>query len=191
MNLPNQITVGRLFLAGVLFVLLEVLCRGAAEGLVWYLAFGVYLVTVLSDGLDGYLARSRDEITAFGRITDPLADKIVIAGVLVLTQTLPATRALVPSWIVLVVIAREFLVSGLRGYLEGQGKGFGASWEGKTKLVVQAVYCGAVLFYPGHHFAWVEWTARITLWLTLAITLYSAVSYTRAAYRMLAADREP
>lgn len=190
MNLPNQITVGRLFLAGVLFALLHTVGRSAEGGWVWYCAFALYLITVLSDGLDGYLARARGQITAFGRIADPLADKIVISGVLVMAVTLPQTQALVPAWIVLVVLAREFLVSGLRGYLEGQGTRFGASWEGKTKLVIQAVYCGSILFYPGSRYGWVERLAQICLWLTLAITLYSAVSYTRAARRILSSGQE-
>jgi CDP-diacylglycerol--glycerol-3-phosphate 3-phosphatidyltransferase len=162
-----------------------VVCRDAAAGWVWYVAFGLYLVTVLSDGLDGYLARSRGQITAFGRIADPFADKIVICGVLVLANTLPQTQRFVPSWIVLVVLAREFLVSGLRGFLEGRGTRFGARWEGKTKLVIQAIYCGALLFYPGGSFRWVEVTAQVCLWATLVITVYSAVSYVRSAVRLL------
>ena len=185
MNLPNQITVARLFLSAILFVVLETACRGTT-GTVWYLAFSLYMVTVLSDGLDGYLARSRGQITVFGRISDPLADKIVISGVLVLAMSIPQTSALVPSWIVILVLAREFLVSGLRAYLEGQGAVFASQWVGKTKLVVQAFYCGAVLFYPGSQFAWVWWMAHICLWSTAAITVYSAFSYVRKAREMLA-----
>jgi CDP-diacylglycerol--glycerol-3-phosphate 3-phosphatidyltransferase len=176
MNLPNQITVARLVLAGILFVFLEHLCRGTT-GWVWYVAFALYIVTVLSDGLDGYLARSRGQITAFGRIADPLADKVVIGGTLVMALSIEETTALVPPWIVVLFLAREFLVSGLRGYLEGHGRKFGAQWEGKTKLVVQAFYCGSILFYPGSQFRWVWITARVTLYLTAAITLYTAITY--------------
>jgi CDP-diacylglycerol--glycerol-3-phosphate 3-phosphatidyltransferase len=183
-NLPNQITVARLLLAVVLFVLLEVVCRGSS-GAVWYLAFVVYLVTVLSDGLDGYLARSRGQVTAFGRIADPLADKIVICGVLVLAMDIPETAQLVPAWIVLLVLAREFLVSGMRGYLEGRGAVFGARWEGKTKLVVQAFYCGTVIFYPGDRFEWVRVVGEVALWATALITAYSAVGYVRRARNVI------
>ncbi len=185
LNLPNRITTGRLGLAVVLFVLIETMCRDASEGLWWYAAFVLYLVTVLTDGLDGYLARSRGQITAFGRIVDPLADKIVICGVLVLASVLPQTDQLVPPWIVLVVLAREFLVSGLRGFLEGRGTGFGARWEGKAKLVIQAWYCGAVIFYPGHHWRWVEVTAEFSLWATFGITVYSAYAYVRSAAKLI------
>jgi CDP-diacylglycerol--glycerol-3-phosphate 3-phosphatidyltransferase len=190
LNLPNQITTGRLVLALVLFILLETACREAEGGLLWYVAFVLYVVTVLTDGLDGYLARTRGQITAFGRIVDPLADKIVICGVLVLASVLPQTAPLVPPWIVLVVLAREFLVSGLRGFLEGRGTRFGARWEGKTKLVLQAVYCGSLLFYPGSRWEWVEVTAKILLWATLAITVYSAVAYLRSAARLIGSTAE-
>ena len=185
MNLPNQITVARLLFAAVLFVLLDTVCRGGGS-FVWYIAFTVYLVGVLSDGLDGYLARTRGQVTAFGRIADPLADKIIICGVLVLGQNIPETDELVPSWIVILVLAREFLVSGLRGYIEGQGKTFGSRWEGKTKLVVQAFYCAAIVLYPGSYFTWVWWVGKIGLWLTAAITVYSALTYLQSARKILA-----
>jgi CDP-diacylglycerol--glycerol-3-phosphate 3-phosphatidyltransferase len=184
-NLPNQITTGRLVLAVILFVLLETACVGAGRSLAWLTAFVLYVVTVLTDGLDGYLARTRGQITVFGRITDPLADKIVICGVLVLTSVNDATRTFVPAWIVLVVLAREFLVSGLRGFLEGQGTRFGARWEGKAKLILQAVYCGAVLFHPATEWDWVALVARILLWGTLLITVWSAVGYMRSAAKLL------
>lgn len=184
MNLPNRITVGRLLLAVVLFLVLELSCRDAA-GWPWYFAFLLYLVIVVSDGLDGYLARALNQITAFGRIADPFADKIVIGGVLVLAQDIPSTSPLVPAWLVLLVIAREFLVSGLRGFLEGRGTVFAARWEGKTKLVVQAVFCGTILFYPGSSFEWVRLLARGWLWVTAAVTVWSAYSYVRRARELL------
>jgi len=182
LNLPNRITLGRLLLAAVLFVLLSTWCRHHEDGgWPWYVVFAIYLVTVLSDGLDGYLARARNQITAFGRITDPFADKVVICGVLVLCLDLTPTAPLVPAWIVIVVLAREFLVSGLRGFLEGQGRSFGSSTAGKVKMIVQAVYCGALLFYPGHFMGWVWAVAVAALWATLVISVYSAFLYVRAA----------
>ena len=190
MNLPNQITVARLLMAVVVFVLLETVCRHAEQSLAWFVAFVLYTTAVLSDGLDGYLARSRGQVTAFGRIADPLADKILICGVLVLTCNLPQTGRFVPAWIVLVVLAREFLVSGLRGYLEGRGTRFGARWEGKTKLITQAIYCGAVLLYPFRQWAWVEGVAEIFLWLTLVITVFSAIAYIRSTLRLVGRSPE-
>jgi len=175
-NLPNQITLIRLVLSIVLFVLLEVI-GGSGDGTMWYAAFALFTATAGTDWLDGYLARKRKEVTAFGRIADPLVDKIVICGVLILTQTYPETGSLVPSWIVLLVVAREFTVSGLRAFIEGQGVSFAASWSGKSKLLVQAFYCGAVLLYPAAKYDWVHWSARIGLWLTALLTIVSAGIY--------------
>ena len=176
MNLPNQITLARLTLSIVLFVLLE--CIGdQGGGSMWFVAFGLFTATAGTDWLDGYLARKRKQVTAFGRIADPLVDKIVICGVLILTQTYPETARFVPSWIVLVVVGREFIVSGLRAFIEGQGHSFAASWSGKSKLLVQAFYCGSVLLYPAVEYPWVEWCAIVSLWLTAALTLVSAGIY--------------
>lgn len=190
LNLPNQITVSRLLMAAVVFVLLETVCRSAEASVSWLVAFCLYTVAVLSDGLDGYLARSRGQITAFGRIADPLADKILICGVLVLTCNHPQTEHFVPAWIVIVVLAREFLVSGLRGYLEGRGTRFGARWEGKTKLITQAIYCGAVLLYPFRRWGWLEVVAEIFLWATLVITVFSAIAYIRSTLRLVGNSAE-
>jgi CDP-diacylglycerol--glycerol-3-phosphate 3-phosphatidyltransferase len=189
-NHPNQVTLGRLLLSVVLFVLLTA-ADGAARGAgFWYAAFTLFVVAVLLDSLDGYLARSRGQVTAFGRIADPFADKIVICGVLVLAMKIEQTRSLVPTWIVLVVLAREFLVSGLRSYLESRGTRFGARWEGKTKLVVQAIYCGSVLFYPGHSLGWVALVASVFVWATLAVSVYSAAAYVWSAARLLRAGEQ-
>ena len=189
MNLPNRITIGRLLLAALLFALIELLCRGTT-GWPWVLVFTLFLALVISDGFDGYIARSRGQITTFGRIADPFADKILIGGVLVMLTSIEETAALVPPWFVILVMAREFLVSGLRGYLEGRGITFAARWEGKTKMVVQAVFCCALLLYPGSHFGWVYWIARVGLWVTAAVTIWSAVSYVRKAHEVLSSSAD-
>jgi hypothetical protein len=73
----------------------------------------------------------------------------------------------------------------MRGYLEGRGTVFGARWEGKTKLFVQAFYCGTVIFYPGDRLDWVRVVGEVALWATAAITAYSAVGYVRRARDVL------
>jgi len=183
-NIPNQITLARLLLSGVLFVVLECI-GGGGYGSNWYFAFGLYFLTAGTDWLDGFLARRWGQVTSLGRIIDPLADKIVIAGVLVLCLTYPETNDLVPSWLVLLVIAREFLVSGLRAFVEGQGHSFAAGWSGKSKFLLQAVYCGAVLFYPGDSYEWVRLTAIGTMWGTALLTVISAGIYVNRAVKLL------
>jgi CDP-diacylglycerol--glycerol-3-phosphate 3-phosphatidyltransferase len=183
-NVPNQITLARLILSGVLFFVLERIGNDG-YGSAWYLAFGLYFLTAGTDWLDGFLARRWGQVTALGRIIDPLADKIVISGVLVLTLTYRETSALVPSWLVLLVIAREFLVSGLRAFIEGQGHSFAAGWSGKSKFLLQAIYCGAVIFYPGDRFGWVHATAVASMWGTALLTILSAGIYVGRAVRLL------
>jgi CDP-diacylglycerol--glycerol-3-phosphate 3-phosphatidyltransferase len=190
-NIPNQITLTRLILAGVLFVLLERIgspigaTGGGGTG--WAIAFGLYFLTAGTDWLDGFLARRWGQVTAFGRIIDPLADKIVISGVLVLALTYQETHELVPSWVVLLVIAREFLVSGLRAFMEGQGHDFAAGWSGKSKFLVQAAYCGAVILYPVAWYGWVHAAAVVTMWGTAVLTVVSAAIYVGRAARILRA----
>jgi CDP-diacylglycerol--glycerol-3-phosphate 3-phosphatidyltransferase len=188
-NLPNQITLARLVMSIGLFVVLEFV-GGDGGGTAWYFAFALFVATAGTDWLDGYLARKWHQVTAFGRIADPLVDKIVICGVLILTQTYPETSELVPSWLVLLVVGREFLVSGLRAFIEGKGVSFAASWSGKSKLLVQAVYCGSVLFYPGDYFGWVWWFAQTFLWVSAALTVASAGLYVRRGMALLRAESE-
>jgi len=188
-NIPNQITLTRLVLAGVLFVVLERIGTPIGEigrgGTAWYFAFGLYFLTAGTDWLDGFLARRWGQVTALGRIIDPLADKVVISGVLVLALTYEETHELVPSWLVLLVIAREFLVSGLRAFIEGQGVSFAAGWSGKSKFLVQALYCGSVIFYPGDGYGWVHAMALVTMWGTAVLTVVSAAIYVGRAVRLL------
>jgi len=167
----------RLVLAAILFAWMDLVCGHDASHWDWGIAFLIYMVAVLSDGIDGYLARSRNLTTAFGRIADPLADKIIISGVLVMALSIEKIAWMVPAWLVVLVLAREFLVSGLRGYIEAHGGSFGAKWEGKLKLVVQAVYCAAILFYPATEAGWVRKIAEIGVWATAGISIYSAGIY--------------
>lgn len=192
MNLPNRITLVRLLLSVVLFVLLEKIGGNGGgpggNGRIWYIAFTLFVVAAGTDWLDGYLARKWGQITAFGRIADPFTDKIIICGVLILLQTYPETSDLVPSWLVLLVVAREFLVSGLRAFIEGHGTSFAASYWGKFKLVMQANYCGSVIFYAAGPQEWVWWYVQITLWGTAISTVGSAVLYISRAAKLLSED---
>jgi CDP-diacylglycerol--glycerol-3-phosphate 3-phosphatidyltransferase len=183
-NVPNKITLTRLFLSIGLFVLLEWI-GGTGDGIRWVIPFALFTLAAGTDWIDGYLARRLGQVTAFGRILDPLADKVVISGVLILTLTYPETRMHVPAWLVLLVVGREFLVSGLRGYLEGKGEPFGAGWSGKAKFFAQAIFCGAVLLYPVGQWAWVEVGITISFWATVLLSVGSAAIYIARAARLL------
>src|SRR5215470_56670 len=115
------------------------------------LASAVFILASITDGIDGYLARKRGQITTMGMLLDPLADKLLIAAAYVtLVQFNPS---LVPAWIAVIVIGREFLVSGLRSIAATEGFTIEASHLGKFKMVVQIVSVVAVIL--AHH--WREW----------------------------------
>src|SRR5919112_3540736 len=130
LNLPNVLTLLRILLVPVLVVaLLEATPNGS------WVAAAVFAVAALTDGLDGYIARSRRSITTFGKVMDPIADKLLIAAALITLVSLDR----VVAWVAMVIIAREFAVSGLRIAAGQQGVVIPASPLGKLKTVAQIV----------------------------------------------------
>ncbi len=128
LNLPNTLTLLRILLVPVVVVaLLDETPNGDL------IAAGVFALAALTDGLDGYIARSRGAITTFGKLMDPLADKLLVTAALVSLVSLGRLEA----WIAMVIIAREFAVTGLRGVAAEQGVVIHASWLGKLKTAVQ------------------------------------------------------
>ena len=105
------------------------------------IAAGVFALAALTDGLDGYIARSRGDITTFGKLMDPLADKLLVTAALVSLVSLGRLEA----WIAMVIIAREFAVTGLRGVAAEQGVVIQASWLGKVKTAIQVVAIVALI----------------------------------------------
>ena len=181
---PNRITALRFIGAFVLFGLLTVIGDGGPDEqkTLIQVSFWLFVVVASTDFLDGYLARRDDLITSFGRIADPFVDKVLILGVLIYLAVLPWSRPWVPVWAVVLILAREFLVTGIRGWVESLGRDFGADALGKVKMVLQSVAVGAVLFL--HSFPWseelfpyVSGFAHAMVWGTIAITLISGVSY--------------
>ncbi len=141
---PNRITALRFVGAMALFAVLarwgeaptDPAYRSAIQASFW-----LFLAVALSDVLDGWLARRGKHITAFGRIADPFVDKVLVLGLMIYLVVLPWSRHFFPAWVVVVILAREFLVTGIRGYVESLGHEFPADWFGKIKMLVQ---CWAV-----------------------------------------------
>ena len=142
----NTVTMVRIVLIPVfVFLILEPwpAWLGDPTWAVWFkpwVAAGVFALLALTDGVDGYLARSRNEITTLGKFLDPLADKILVTAALLALVELGT----LPAWIALVIISREFLVSGLRMVASAEGQVIAASWYGKIKTVMQII---AVLLF--------------------------------------------
>ena len=131
MNLPNQITIARLVVSLIVFVLIPL------KQFSW--ALGFFLLAATTDWLDGYLARKHGLVTQLGRILDPFADKILISGAFIFLAAEPGSQ--IAAWMAVVVVGRELLVTALRSFLEQQGADFSAKMAGKLKMVFQ---CAAV-----------------------------------------------
>ncbi len=205
MNLPNVVTSGRILAAPLVTVLL-LQPRASAR----ILAFVLFLAAALSDLWDGYLARSRDEVTSFGKLVDPLADKLLLVSTLVPLYVvmsrqlelagLPVFGA-IPLWVVVVFLGRELLITSLRFAFARRGSLVAARGLGKRKALAQNIFIGAAILWvafrtPGFGTpaarAWV-WFAEFHGWFTtafltaaLALTVASAAAYVGTFSRILA-----
>lgn len=187
---PNRITALRFVGALLLFVLFAVSGEHPPRGLI-LAAFCLFVVVAATDFLDGWLARRAHQVSAFGRIADPFVDKVLIVGTMVYLAVLPWSRELLPATVVVVILAREFLVTAIRGYVESIGREFPADWFGKVKMVAQCITVGAVMCVE--MFDWGEsWRAAwrtfavVCVWATLAATVGSGVSYVLRTRAILA-----
>ncbi len=150
----------------------------------WIAAF-VFGVLAATDGVDGYLARSRGEVTTFGKFLDPLADKLLVTAALLALVDLDV----LPSWIALVIISREFIVSGLRMVASAEGQVIAASWYGKVKTFFQIVAImlfivkdSATLAAAGEDVVtFVNAVAWVTMGIAVALTVLSMIDYFRSA----------
>jgi CDP-diacylglycerol---glycerol-3-phosphate 3-phosphatidyltransferase len=163
LNLPNALTLLRILAVPVVVVaLLGETPNGDA------LAAGVFALAALTDGLDGYFARSRDAVTTFGKLMDPIADKLLIAAALVSLVSLNRVAA----WVAMVIIAREFAVTVMRAIAVERGVVISASWLGKMKTVLQiAAVFALIAANPAP--AWVD----ALVYLAVAATVISGADY--------------
>lgn len=194
---PNRITALRFVGAFVLFGLLAYIGDGGPEeemGLI-QVSFWLFVVVASTDFLDGYIARRDNLVSAFGRIADPFVDKVLILGTLTYLAVLPWSSEWVPTWAVVLILAREFLVTGIRGWVESLGRDFGADILGKVKMVLQSVAVGAVLFtnafpWPDVMRPYLSGFTHSLVWATISITLISGASYVLKT-RTLVKEQDP
>ena len=183
MNVPNQLTVARLILTFVFVALLSL------EGVPFAKtgALLVFSLAAITDFLDGYLARKNNLVTNFGKLMDPLADKVLMcAGFVLLTRL-----ELIPAWMVVVILAREFMVTGLRLLASAEGVVLAAENLGKYKTTMQIVTIIYFLIYLASEEVWFrflhpmfdafyfgpEYLGMVLNWGSLVLTLWSGVSY--------------
>lgn len=172
LNLPNSITVLRFFLAIIVFAMID---RGG-----WWIATAVlFVIAVATDVLDGYIARKYNIVTTFGRIVDPFVDKFITTGVFLFLLPI-SQQSGVTAWMVIAVLAREMLVTSLRGFLEQKGHDFSASGWGKLKMFLQCAGATAALLLMDERLRAVPGlllTRDLLLWLMTIVTVYTGWIY--------------
>jgi CDP-diacylglycerol---glycerol-3-phosphate 3-phosphatidyltransferase len=182
MNLPNTLTILRIFFVPFLVAVLveqnlRIEWRGAVIVSNAFLALGIFLIAAATDLLDGYLARRWKQITTVGTLLDPIADKLLISAALV---SLVQIRR-VPAWMVVLIIGREFAVSGLRSIAAAEGYTIQASDLGKTKMITQVAAISMILMS-------IRWEAlsgfaMLWMWGVVIFGIASAVQYFRKFWR--------
>ena len=176
MNLPNALTLARIFL--VPFVVVVLLTKQIAHWEFW--GSGLFLSAALTDLLDGYFARRRKQVTTLGMLLDPIADKLLISSALISLVQL----GIAPAWMVVIIIGREFAVSGLRSIAAHEGFTIDASPLGKGKMVAQvAAVVGLILGRVRG--GWVLQTANVLLWAVVFFALLSMIQYFREFWSKL------
>ena len=193
-RIPNAITMLRILIAGAFFAVLG-FYRFPDQGILWgNVAIALFVLAATTDFIDGYLARKWDVVSMFGRLMDPFCDKVLILGtfiyfagprfsvdVWVESGELFTMSTGIYPWMVVIAIARELLVTSIRGVLESMGHKSGAKWSGKIKMIFQSFALPLILLlvvnckpelHPG-----VMLTINILAWLLLIITVWSGLPY--------------
>ena len=180
MNLPNKLTLLRIVLIAPFLLVLYLDVPGAA-----YIALAIFILASLTDLLDGKIARKYGLITDFGKFADPLADKMLVTAAMLWF----VENGQMPGWALLIVIVREFAVSGLRMVASDKGRVIAAGWSGKVKTAATMV-CLIVMLLLGPQIAWaasgpltavpvgwLRWIDPVCVWVIVLTTLYSGVEY--------------
>ncbi|MDE1156583.1 MAG: CDP-diacylglycerol--glycerol-3-phosphate 3-phosphatidyltransferase [Acidobacteriaceae bacterium] len=196
MNLPNSITLSRIATVPLLIWVLSPKFPVHTPGDQEFIAAGLFILASITDGVDGYLARRRGQITTLGMLLDPLADKLMVTTAFILLVAY--NPRVMPPWIAVLVIGREFLVTGLRSIASSEGFTIDASEIGKLKTVIQIVAVVAGILNHG----WDQWNwwgfpigvhliaMTATYWMAI-VSIISAVDYFVAFWRKIdhASDR--
>ena len=175
LNIPNTLTMLRILAVPVVVV---ALLAEVPDGDLW--AGIVFAIAACTDGLDGYIARRRDQVTTFGKLMDPLADKLLVIAALVSLVSLDRLQA----WIAMVIIARELAVTGLRALAVEQGVVISASWLGKLKTALQVAAIIALIAVDPATLA-----VDLLVYAMLAITVISGADYFFGVRRRIEKER--
>ena len=167
-NLPNALTLLRIFLVPFLVVVLLTKFPGRE-----YAGLAIFLVAAITDFFDGYIARKRNQITRLGTLLDPIADKLLMSAAFISLVEMDPQH--VPAWMVVIIIGREFAVSGLRSIAAQHGVTIAASPLGKSKLVTQVIAISLLIL--GHELGELRLIGKLALWAVMLFALISGVDY--------------
>ena len=176
MNLPNKLTIFRM----ILIVPFVIVLLGGEAG--WFgdnsllyggIALAIFIVASLTDLIDGKIARKYNLVTDFGKFMDPLADKLLVSAAMIALVEMGR----IPAWGVIVIISREFIISGFRLVASDNGVVIAASYWGKFKTTFQMVMVCLMLLDLSEKFAWYGVLTNIIMWIALILTVVSLVDY--------------
>ena len=168
MNLPNKLTVLRMLLVPVFVICFYIV----SSPFTYIVAAGVYVLAYLTDILDGHIARKHNLVTSFGKLMDPMADKLLTCSAFIMLSS----SALVSPIAVIVIVARELFISGFRLVAVESGNVIAASWLGKIKTISQCVAVVAALVWP--YLWWPHFPLdEIIVWISVGLTLWSGIDY--------------
>jgi len=209
-KVPNQLTVGRVALAGGFFVLLGLYEQDNHGGALLNAAFVVYIIAGITDVLDGWIARKYGWTSAFGRVVDPFVDKVLVVGAFAMLagtnyamgadapdfeRALPGwltggMASAVQGWMVVTILAREFIVSAVRGYSESCGVKFPATRAGKIKMFIQSVAICTVLYQLANVQGppWATVVKVSIVWTAVAVTVFSGLISIAKARALMRSD---
>ena len=207
-HLPNALTMLRLVLAGAFFASLNAF-RYPDTNAVWAnVAIFLFVAAAVTDAFDGALARRWNVISTFGRLMDPFCDKVLVLGAFIYLAgprfvyqkwvddgSFFTMATAVYPWMVVVILARELLVTGVRGVVESMGVSFGSKWSGKAKMILQSIAIPVILFLvvnfdPAEHL-WARACCHFLVYLTLIATVWSGVPYIVSMGHLMATRKGP
>mgnify|MGYP004457382079 FL=1 len=166
MNLPNTLTTIRMILIVPFVMIMQI----APDGNGRFAALAIFIIASMTDFLDGYIARKNHLVTNFGKFMDPLADKLLVSAAMICLVSMDR----LPAWMVIVIISREFAISGFRLIAADNGIVIAASWWGKFKTVSQMIMIILLIANLGGIFTILE---QIFMWVALILTVVSLADY--------------
>ncbi len=180
MNLPNKLTVLRVVMVPffVFFMLVDII-----PGFTKWIALALFIIASFTDMFDGKLARKYGLITDFGKFMDPLADKLLVCSALICL----VSSGKLPAWMVIIIISREFIISGFRLIASDNGVVIAASKWGKFKTVLQMIMIGMLI--GDLPFGWFKVLTAIVVWIALILTVISLVDYIYKNKEVIKKDR--